>query len=71
MFNGPTLTSKKGRILWTLIVPLYWAIACMFISFLLEDHFLMVPSTVVIGSSVPALGAMTGLIGAVCIFQFT
>lgn len=26
---------------------------------------------VVIGSAVPALGAMTGLVGAVCIFQFT
>jgi len=25
----------------------------------------------IIGSSVPALGAMTGLVGAVCIFQFT
>jgi len=53
LFKGPALLSKKGRILWTLIVPIYWAIAF------------------VIGSAVPALGAMTGLIGAVCIFQFT
>jgi len=53
MLNGPSLVSKKGRILWTILVPVYWAVAF------------------VIGSAVPALGAMTGLIGAVCIFQFS
>jgi len=53
MFKGPALTSRKGRWIWTFLVPLYWAIAF------------------VVGSAVPALGAMTGLIGAVCIFQFT
>jgi amino acid permease len=53
MFKGPPLVSRKGRIIWTLLVPTYWAIAF------------------VVGSAVPALGAMTGLVGAVCIFQFT
>lgn len=53
MFKGPALTSRKGRWIWTFLVPLYWALAF------------------VVGSAVPALGAMTGLIGAVCIFQFT
>jgi len=53
MLKGPPLVSRKGRIIWTIMVPAYWALAF------------------VIGSAVPALGAMTGLIGAVCIFQFT
>jgi len=53
MFKGPPLVSRKGRIIWTIMVPVYWGLAF------------------VVGSAVPALGAMTGLIGAVCIFQFT
>jgi len=53
IFKGPPLRSRMGRILWTILVPIYWSIGF------------------IIGSSIPALGAMTGLVGSVCIFHFT
>src|SRR3954462_15293307 len=27
LFNGPELTSKRGKILWVIIAPLYWILA--------------------------------------------
>jgi len=53
LFGGPAFMSVKGRIIWTVLIPVYWAIAF------------------VIGTGVPAIGALSGLIAAVCIFQFT
>jgi hypothetical protein len=31
IMKGPLLSTKKGRILWTIIVPIYWALACEFL----------------------------------------
>lgn len=28
MFKGPAITTRKGRWIWTGLVPLYWALAC-------------------------------------------
>ncbi|KAF8636277.1 hypothetical protein AX17_003668 [Amanita inopinata Kibby_2008] len=52
-FHGPRLMSGKGRIVWTFMVLLYWAIAF------------------IIGSAIPQIQTITGLIAAVAIMQFT
>ena len=53
VFNAPSLNSNKGRIIWTFLVIVYWAIAF------------------VIASAIPQFSYLTGLVGAVCILQFT
>ncbi|KAJ7023709.1 hypothetical protein C8F04DRAFT_1240041 [Mycena alexandri] len=51
LLGGPAFMSVKGRIIWAVLIPVYWAIAFA------------------IGTGVPAIGALSGLIAAVCIFQ--
>ncbi|KAK4701208.1 hypothetical protein P7C70_g5023, partial [Phenoliferia sp. Uapishka_3] len=53
LFHGPSMTSRKGRMIWAPLVVVYWGIAF------------------VIGSAIPAVGALSGLVAAACIFQFT
>ncbi|CAG8978706.1 hypothetical protein HYALB_00004689 [Hymenoscyphus albidus] len=52
-FNFPPLTTKKGKIYWCLLVPIYWALVF------------------VICASIPQFSYIGGLVGAVCILQFT
>lgn len=52
-FRAPTLSSKRGSYLWSILVIFYWAIAW------------------VIGSAIPNISALSTLIGAACILQFT
>jgi hypothetical protein len=54
IFNGPPLEEgKKGRLVWTVLVLIYWALAY------------------VIASAIPAFSSLTGLVGAICILQFS
>jgi len=53
MFGFPELVTHKGRIIWTVAVLIYWAVAF------------------VIASAVPAFSAISGLVAALCILQFT
>ncbi|KAL5514736.1 hypothetical protein ACEPAG_2052 [Sanghuangporus baumii] len=52
-FNGPPLMSRKGRIVWTFMVILYWSLAF------------------IVGSAIPQVQTISGLVAAVCIMQFT
>ncbi|KAL5497898.1 hypothetical protein ACEPAH_2829 [Sanghuangporus vaninii] len=52
-FNGPPLLSKKGRIVWSFMVILYWSLAF------------------IVGSAIPQVQTISGLVAAVCIMQFT
>ena len=52
-FHAPPLTTKRGKILWILLVPCYWGIAW------------------VVCAAIPQFSAISGLVGAVCILQFT
>ena len=49
----PPLTAKAGKIIWVILIPIYWAIAF------------------VIGAVIPNFGALVGVVGAICIVQFT
>jgi hypothetical protein len=53
IFRMPELTTKKGKILWVIMIPLYWALAF------------------VIGACIPNFNALVGVVGAICIVQFT
>lgn len=53
IFNAPPLTSKRGKIYWCTLVPIYWAIAF------------------VVCAAIPQFSYVSGLIGALCILQFT
>lgn len=54
IFRGPELDGGiRGRIVWTILVVVYWAIAF------------------VIASAIPAFSSLTGLVGAICILQFS
>ncbi|OCB89174.1 hypothetical protein A7U60_g3657 [Sanghuangporus baumii] len=52
-FNGPPLLSRKGRIVWSFMVILYWSLAF------------------IVGSAIPQVQTISGLVAAVCIMQFT
>ncbi|EJD01782.1 uncharacterized protein FOMMEDRAFT_141050 [Fomitiporia mediterranea MF3/22] len=52
-FNGPPLISRKGRVVWTFMVILYWSLAF------------------IVGSAIPQVQTISGLVAAVCIMQFT
>ena len=49
----PPLTAKTGKIIWVVLIPVYWAVAF------------------VIGAVIPNFGALVGVVGAICIVQFT
>lgn len=49
----PPLTAKTGKIIWVILIPIYWAVAF------------------VIGAVIPNFGALVGVVGAICIVQFT
>ncbi|KAF8905255.1 transmembrane amino acid transporter protein-domain-containing protein [Gymnopilus junonius] len=51
--HGPRLMSHKGRIIWTILVCIYWVLAF------------------IVGSAIPQVQSITGLIAAVAIMQFT
>lgn len=51
--HAPPLTTKAGKILWVVLIPLYWAIAF------------------VVCAAIPQFSYISGLVGAVCILQFT
>ncbi|KAJ7445009.1 transmembrane amino acid transporter protein-domain-containing protein [Mycena galericulata] len=53
MFKGPGLMTPRGRILWSFLVIIYWAVAF------------------VLGSAIPSVGALTGLLAAMGFFHFT
>ncbi|CAA7271203.1 unnamed protein product [Cyclocybe aegerita] len=52
-FGGPRLMTPKGRVIWTIMVFAYWALAF------------------IIGSAIPQVQTITGLIAAIAIMQFT
>jgi amino acid permease len=52
-FNGPRLMTSKGRMIWTVMVCVYWSLAF------------------VIGSAIPQVQTISGLIAAIAIMQFT
>ncbi|CAK5267813.1 unnamed protein product [Mycena citricolor] len=52
-FQGPPLMSHRGRIIWSILVVAYWALAF------------------VIGSAIPQIQTINGLVGAIGIMQFT
>jgi len=52
-FNGPRLMTPKGRMIWTVMVCVYWSLAF------------------VIGSAIPQVQTISGLIAAIAIMQFT
>lgn len=49
----PPLTAKAGKIIWIVLIPIYWAVAF------------------VIGAVIPNFNALVGVVGAICIIQFT
>jgi hypothetical protein len=49
----PPLTTKKGKILWTVLIPIYWVVAW------------------VVCAAIPQFSLVSGLVGAICILQFT
>jgi len=51
--HGPRLMTPKGRIIWTILVCIYWALAF------------------IVGSAIPQVQTITGLIAAIAIMQFT
>jgi len=51
--HGPRLMTPKGRIIWTILVCVYWSIAF------------------IVGSAIPQVQTITGLIAAIAIMQFT
>ncbi|RFU29312.1 hypothetical protein B7463_g7030, partial [Scytalidium lignicola] len=53
LFNAPPLTTRKGKLFWVALVPVYWAVAFVFCS------------------AIPQFSYISGLVGAVCILQFT
>lgn len=53
MLKGPQITTRKGTILWSVMVVAYWWIAF------------------VIGGSVPNIQSIVGIVGALCILQFS
>lgn len=53
LFHGPPLTTKKGKMFWIALVPIYWAVAF------------------IIGAAVPQFTAVTSMVSATCILQFT
>jgi len=52
-FKGPSLNSRPGRVIWTIMVFVYWSLAF------------------VVGSAIPQVATVSGLVAAVCIMQFT
>lgn len=52
-FKFPSLTTKRGKVVWVPIVLIYWALAFS------------------IGAAVPQFSNISGLVAAICIFQFT
>jgi len=52
-FKGPQLMSRKGRVVWTFVVFIYWALAF------------------IVGSAIPQVQTISGLVAAICIMQFT
>lgn len=52
-FNGPNLMSRRGRMVWSPLVVVYWCIAF------------------IVGSAIPQVQNISGLIAAICIMQFT
>lgn len=53
LFKGPPLMSHGGRMLWSILTVVFWALAF------------------VIGTAIPGVGSLSGLVAAVCIFQCT
>lgn len=53
LFKMPALTKKSGKIIWVILIPIYWALAF------------------VIGAVIPNFNALVGVVGAICIIQFT
>lgn len=51
--KGPSLMTKKGRVVWTGLVFVYWSLAF------------------IVGSAIPQVATISGLVAAVCILQFT
>ncbi|PPR06113.1 hypothetical protein CVT24_004213 [Panaeolus cyanescens] len=51
--GGPPLLSTRGRMIWSILVFLYWSLAF------------------VVGSAIPQVQTITGLIAAIAIMQFT
>ncbi|KAH9484608.1 N amino acid transport system protein [Psilocybe cubensis] len=52
-FKGPRLMTPKGRVIWTILVCIYWVLAF------------------IVGSAIPQVQTITGLIAAIAIMQFT
>jgi len=52
-WHGPRLMTPKGRVIWTILVCIYWTLAF------------------IVGSAIPQVQTITGLIAAVAIMQFT
>ncbi|KIV81235.1 hypothetical protein PV11_08662 [Exophiala sideris] len=53
LLKMPPLTQKSGKILWVILIPIYWTLAF------------------VIGAVIPNFNALVGVVGAICIIQFT
>ncbi|KAI9842947.1 MAG: hypothetical protein M1837_006684 [Sclerophora amabilis] len=53
IFNGPGLNTRAGKLLWVVMVPIYWALAF------------------IIASAIPQFSALSAILGASCIMQFT
>jgi len=49
----PPLTARSGKIIWIILIPIYWGIAF------------------VVGAVIPNFNALVGVVGAICIVQFT
>jgi hypothetical protein len=53
LFRAPPLTVRAGKLLWVIIIPIYWTIAF------------------IIAAAIPNFFALSSLIAAVCIMQFS
>ena len=53
IFRMPPLTARSGKVIWIILIPIYWALAF------------------VIGAIIPNFNALVGVVGAICIVQFT
>ncbi|KAJ7728928.1 transmembrane amino acid transporter protein-domain-containing protein [Mycena maculata] len=53
LLKGPGLMTARGRIVWSFLVIIYWAVAF------------------ILGSAIPSVGSLTGLLAAMGFFHFT
>lgn len=73
VFKGPPLMSGKGRIIWGISVIFFWGAAFCIGAPATLGRYLGIWLTPLLrpGSGIPSVGTLSGLVAAICIFQFS